>query len=145
MQLGGACDASAKIAYSPSGVGIEQAHAIVNRLHAWGRGLFVDEPSLQFDGAASWDASSRTLKLAPSNLISTTLALQAKDTTLKLPSSGAATVAGSIAWQADLARLANWMHDPRKPAAMLATGRFSGQTNVTESGALRDRPAQHGD
>lgn len=135
-QLGGACDASAKIAYSPSGIGVEQAHAVVNRLHAWGGAWFIDEPTLQFDGAASWDVASRTLKLAPSILTSNTLALQAKDTTLKLPSSGAVTVTGTIAWQADLARLANWTHDPRKPVAMLATGRFSGQANVTESGAL---------
>jgi hypothetical protein len=135
-QLGGACDVSAKVAYSPNGISIEQVHAVVNRFHAWGGGLFIDEPSMQFDAAASWDAASRTLKLAPSNLTSNTLALQAQDTMLKLPSSGAANIAGSIAWQTDLARLTNWIHDPKRPPAMLAAGRFSGQANVTESGAL---------
>jgi hypothetical protein len=135
-QLGGSCDAIAKVACSKTGVAIEQAHAVVNRLHAWGGGLFIDEPSIQFDGGASWDAASRSLKLGASNFASNTLSLQAKDTTLKLPSGGPANIVGSIAWQADLARLANWTHDPKKPASINATGRFSGQANVTESGAV---------
>jgi translocation and assembly module TamB len=135
-QLGGGCDASAQVAYSTKGIDIQKAHAVVNRLHAWGGGWFIDEPTMQFDGAASWDSAGRALKLAPSTLSSNTIAIQAKETTLKLPTKGSADLIGSIAWQADLARLGNWMHDPRTAPGSTMAGRFSGQANVSENGAL---------
>jgi hypothetical protein len=86
-QLGGASDLSAKVAYSSKGLDIQQARGTVSRLHAWGSGWFIDEPTVQLDGAATWDAAGRTLKLAPSTLVSNAIALQAKETTLRLPAS----------------------------------------------------------
>ena len=88
-QLGGACTMSARVAYSAKGVAIQQVQAVVNKLHAWGNGWFVDEPVVQFDGAATWDAASRTLQLAPTTLASSAVAIQAKATTLRLPARGA--------------------------------------------------------
>jgi hypothetical protein len=133
-QLGGACDASAQLTYSSKGIDIQQAHASINRLHAWGSGWFIDEPAMQLEGAATWDSAARSLKLAPTTLTSNTLALQAKETTLGLPAQGPADLVGAIAWQADLARLGAWTHNPRVAPASLATGRFSGQANLAESG-----------
>ncbi len=133
-EFGGAGDISAKVAYSGKGLDIQQAHGTVSRLHAWGSGWFIDEPSVQLDGAATWDTAARTLKLAPSTLASSTIAIQAKDSTLKLPASGTPNVVGSLAWQADLARLGNWLHDPRTPPGTTAAGRFAGQANVTDDG-----------
>lgn len=133
-QLGGASDLSAKLAYSSKGIDIQQARGTVTRLHAWGSGWFIDEPTVQLDGAATWDTAARTLKLSPSNFVSNTIAVQAKETTLRLPANGSPNVVGSLSWQADLARLSNWLHDPRTPPGTSAAGRFAGEASVTDDG-----------
>ena len=133
-QLGGAADMSVQVAYSAKGLNCQQVHAAVNRLHAWGNGWFIDEPALQIDTAASWDATTRTLQFAPTTLASSAVAIQAKQTSLRLPANRAPNLAGAVAWQADLARLGAWMHDPRTAAPLAASGRFTGQANLSDTG-----------
>ncbi len=112
---------------------MEQVHATVNRLHAWGGGLFIDDPSVQIDGAASWDAAGRTLKVAPTNLTSSAVVLKATETTLRLPTQGPPSVVGAVAWQADLSRIASWVRDPRTQPASTIAGHFTGQATLWES------------
>jgi translocation and assembly module TamB len=132
-QLGGACDLSAQIASSAKGVDVQQVHATVNRLHAWGSGLFIDDPSMQIDSAASWDAAGRTLKVAPTNLTASAVVLKATETTLRLPTQGPPSLVGAVAWQADMSRFASWLRDPRTQPASTIAGRFTGQATLSES------------
>ncbi len=37
---------TAQATYSDAGLAIDQVHATIDRLHAWGGGWFVDEPRL---------------------------------------------------------------------------------------------------
>ncbi len=134
--LGGACNLSAQIASTAKGVDLPQVHATVNRFHAWGGGLFIDDPALQIDGAASWDLPSRTLKIAPTNVVASAVGLKASDVTLRLSDQGPPSLAGALVWQADMARVTAWLHDPRTPPTLSISGRFSGQANVTEAASM---------
>ncbi len=134
--LGGACDLSAQIASSAGGLDLQQVHATVNRFHAWGGGVYIDDPAVQLDGAASWDATGRTLKIAPTSVVSSAIGLKTGDATLRLPDQGPPSLAGALTWQADLARLTAWLHDPRTQPALSFSGRFSGQANVNETASI---------
>ena len=133
-QLGGACNMTAQATYSDAGLAIDQVHATIDRLHAWGGGWFVDEPRLQLDGSAAWDSAARTLHLGATTLLTSTVSAEAKQATVHLPSTGLAAIDGSLSWQADMARLAAWTHDPRTTPSMAATGRMTGQGTFSESG-----------
>src|SRR5262249_50893094 len=77
LELGGACDLVAQINYSKSGIEIQQIKTGINGFHAWGwNELFIDEPVVQLDAAGAYDATTGTISLNRTTLLTSSISLQ---------------------------------------------------------------------
>ena len=105
----------------------------VDNLHAWTSGWYIDEPIVKLDSAASWDAAKSRLQLGSTSLLTSTISLHTDGTTVNLTGKTWPAWNGSLAFQADLARLLAWNRDPRTPPEYIVAGRLLGQADVTGS------------
>ena len=93
-------------------IGCSQLHVLnsegtILQLRVRSDDVTIDEPRVQFSGDCLWDGSSRTLVMRESTLIGSSLAFQTRGINVKLVSGSLPTIEGSVAWRADLQRLAS--------------------------------------
>ncbi len=106
----------------------------VDNLHAWTSGWYIDEPIVKLDSAASWDAAkSRSAGSGSTSLLTSTISVHTDGTTVNLTGKTWPAWNGSLAFQADLARLLAWNRDPRTAPECIVAGRLLGQADVTGS------------
>lgn len=129
--LSGACQMAAQATYSADRVSLTRGWIDVRPFHAWGSGLFIDEPQMQLQATADYDMKSGAVRLTNTTLHSQAIVAEAKELSLATPADGAAQASGTATWQGDLYRLARWTQDPLKPPSTQYWGRVQGQLNFT--------------
>jgi hypothetical protein len=114
----------------------------LHNVHAWLENSFVDEPIAKLDSSGTWNPVTRKLQLGATTLLSSTVSLHTDSAALDWPAEGPPGWTGMITGQADLARLLNWIRDPRSSPAWGASGRLVFEADLAEtvsstSGKLR--------
>jgi translocation and assembly module TamB len=132
-QLDGQADLDAQAICSADEVEIQPAQLDVERLHAWGNGLFVDEPRVQLRGAARWTRKDGRLELKDAVVASSALSAQAQEAVVVMGEAVSLDRVGNVALRADLARLQTWFRGPREPAGLQLAGRCEGKLQVADA------------
>ena len=134
--LAGAGSLQAIVSYSPNRIDVTQAKVLLDRLHVWGHGLYVDEPRIEVTGAAKWDSASGQFNSPGATLAAGQLQLRLTDANWEIKqvgsgSAGSGLVARGVAsYQADLSQLRRWFQNPRARPTWNVAGRLSGQAEV---------------
>jgi hypothetical protein len=121
---------------SSSAVDVSRFKLDLANMKAAAAGLFLDEPEVHAGGDASYSLTSGELKSQAFTLATSAVAMRADQLEITPRETGAA-LRGEIGYRADLARLSNWLQDPRTPQmrkfAGSTTGRmqFAHEKNVT--------------
>ncbi len=137
LDLGGACDIAAQVAYSPAGVEIQQVKANFNDLHAWGwNTLFIDEPGVQLEASGGYEFATGRLTLNRSTLLTSSISLRTEAATVSMPSGGPFSMQGQLSYRADLARLFHWISDPRTSPSYAMAGLLTGSADVAHNGSV---------
>ncbi len=135
FDLAGACDFTAQVTCSKSGLEFQQIKAGINNLHAWGgNALFVDEPLVQFEATGNYDAPSGRLTLNRGTFVSSSMSMQADSASFALVAGKPMSMQGSVAYRADMARLVRWISDPRVPPSLGVVGNLTGSLEIDRNG-----------
>jgi translocation and assembly module TamB len=133
--IDGEADATAAANCSLTVVEIKQSQATFAPLHLWGNGLFVDEPSVRWNGSGHWSAAEHRLDITAATLTAPSLVAQLNNATLSMTNSAALHLAGRVDFQGELAGLQAWTHDPRVASSCRFTGRLQGNAQIDQSAA----------
>jgi len=125
----------AKLAWSASGIRIEQSKLTAERLHAWGPALYLDEPAVSLEGAGSWQSSESRCEVPSAVCQAGETTLRISNASLTLPKQGAPLASGSCSYKTDAGQLARWLQSP-KSAAWRASGQGSGELQLTEQDGI---------
>ena len=135
-ELGGQCDLNAQVHYGASDVEVRTASLDVRHLHAWGHGLFIDEPALQMQTSGKWQLAGTAFELGKTTFATSSLSWGSDRVTIAIPDSGLPTVKGAIDFRGDLERLYRWANDPRVAANWRPVGQFSGRADLSQNGSV---------
>lgn len=120
-----------------------------------GAGMYINEPTMQFNGSADVDLMAERLTMPTLTIQSSTVAAQLTEAELLWPAKGM-SARGKARYQADLGRLQQWTVNPEKPElsyrtvgmligdCVIATGGPTTQvtmTNVIQNLAIYDYAA----
>ncbi|MBX3412353.1 MAG: DUF748 domain-containing protein [Pirellulales bacterium] len=129
--LTGACQMAAQGVYSSDRISLTRGWIDVRPFHAWGSGLFIDEPQMQLQATADYDQKTGAVRLTNTTLHSPAIVAEAKDISVAMPADAPMQATGALNWQGDLHRLARWTQDPALPPTTQYWGRVQGQLNFT--------------
>ena len=134
--LAGNCDVTGQVHYAANAIELKRAHVGVKDLHAWGHGLFIDEPALQMQMAGRCDVTKSQLQLHKTTFATSSLSWGSDGVTIGLPATGLPTVDGTVDFRGDLERLYRWANDPRVTATWRPVGQASGKAHLSQAGAV---------
>ena len=106
-ELSGEAHLQAKVRVAADFLQLIQSQINVAQLRIRQGSWNVDEPRLEFSGDCRWDAKTGSVAARELQLVSSTLAFRSRDVKLDFASEGAPTATGSVAFRADLERLAS--------------------------------------
>ncbi len=130
-ELSGDGNLSALITWSSQSIVVQESALSVDRLHAWGAGLFIDEPRLDLSAAGTHDSHTGQIDVPTATATAGTATVQVSALRCSLsPNRTAAALAGTVAYKADTGQLAHWVHDPRRPLAWNIAGQAAGQGQI---------------
>jgi hypothetical protein len=101
-----------------------------------GGGLNIVEPTLRLALAGRYENVARRLLLERVKLDSGTLALEAGNVVVAMPTEGPIELSGNVAYGANLARLQSWITPPGTPPTWQAHGQLQGSGQVKQTGEL---------
>jgi hypothetical protein len=118
-------------------VQIRDARLTITPLQVAAPLVTIDEPRVEATVAGTWDQQRRKLQVDSVTLSSATAVVQGKNLTLALPATGPVEVVGVLNYQADIARVCQWLLDRTQPRAWSVGGVVVGNANVQpERGGL---------
>jgi len=106
-EVGGEAHLEAKVQIASDFVHLMESRMNVEQLRVRQGSLALDEPRLEFSGDCRWDAKTGGIATRELQLVSSSLAFRSRDVKLDFASAGAPTATGSVAFRADLQRLAS--------------------------------------
>ena len=118
----GEADVISTVHWSPEAVEIEKCQADFAQLHAWGPGVFIDEPKLRVTATARMNVPTSTLTIKDVALSAADVAGQIHDATFEVTSASGAERIGQAELQGNVATFYRWTHDPREPADWQLSG-----------------------
>lgn len=118
--------------FAPREARLEQAEVQVRNLRGQLGSLFVDEPEASLTTVGQWSGKDRSLDLSKLSFKSRTVNVEGRNVLAKLSDQGTPTLNGDLAFNGDLNRLAEWMHNPEQgPTRSTTRGRVSGKAQVS--------------
>ncbi|MHB1033106.1 MAG: AsmA family protein [Pirellulales bacterium] len=135
-ELAGTGDLKGKLSWAAAGVDVEESTFTARQFHAWGHGLWIDEPALELKATARWDRAGRQMAAREATFATSALAVRATDLQVTMPPDGPAKWTGVLGYQGDLARLAKWFRDPKVAPELQLAGDLSGWAKVARAGAV---------
>lgn len=106
LNAAGSIDAKVAGRFGANRVQIAKANITATELNLTTPSLAILEPKVQFTGDLAWDAASGAIASRSGELVSSTVAIRARDLMLR-----GGEGSGELALNANLARLANWAPD----------------------------------
>ena len=134
-RLAGGIDLNATANLGTDKIEADSVKCDLTNLRAAGNGVTIDEPLVQVAAQASWDRATGTLTASSATLASTTVAFRAEQIVLQ-SQAGRPALSGAVSYRADVARLARWTADPRRPASGRWTGALTGQVDATHTSGV---------
>ena len=113
---------------SRKAIATEQAKVDVANFEAAGHGWFVSEPTASTIVAGNWDLEKSRIDIAEVQFSAGNAVATMSRAALLKTASGWTLNGGAGQFDADLAQLARWHHDPRTPVALQIAGRLKGET-----------------
>ena len=120
--------------YSNEGIDIQKAVFASEPFRWSGAGLYVDEPRLDAAIQAKWDQIASRLEIPSGAIDAATVLVKLSKTEIRIPTSGAPSMMGTLKFDADLAQVNRWTQDPRQPSAREMSGKLAGQAVVSRKG-----------
>ena len=96
----------AKLRVAGDAVHVIESKGSVVGLRVDGDGLAIDEPRVKFAGDVRWDRQTGSLQTREMQLLGSSFSFRARDIEIALAAQGTPTARGSVAFRADLERLA---------------------------------------
>lgn len=117
--------------FAPREARLEQADVQVRNLRGQVGPLFLDEPEASLTTIGQWIGKDRSLDLGKLSFKSRTINVEGRNVLAKLTEEGTPTLNGDLAFNGDLNRLAEWLHNPETgPARSQTRGRVSGKAQI---------------
>ncbi|HEY4720950.1 MAG TPA: hypothetical protein VII92_03835, partial [Anaerolineae bacterium] len=151
-RLAGTVDLDVQATGSKDGVNIGQARINATQFAMASPYINLEEPKIELSAAGSWNQRQYRLQLAPAALACTSVALQADNFVMAMPTSassirlsssksaepqnGPFELSGTIKYQGDLGRLQQWFADRTKPPAWGLGGQMTGNAQFKQSAEL---------
>jgi translocation and assembly module TamB len=142
-QISGRTQLAATVQASPQTISIQKGVVHLQRLHAYGPGIYVDEPDVQLDASGTWEGGSGKLALAQLTLVAkdvgrdgiqqAVVELRGEKIAAQIAESGGMDLAGEIAVRGEIARLMQWLTDPRSHSTQYVNGLVDGKANLSYS------------
>ncbi len=123
----------AKLRVAGDAVHVIESEGSVVQLRVEGKALAIDEPRVEFAGDARWDRQTGSLQTQEMQLLGSSFSFRARDIAIALASHGAPTARGSVAFRADLERLAAMAGLVGQPTATWPRGTAVGQLQLASS------------
>ncbi len=111
---------------------IESSGSVVG-LRVEGDGFSVDEPRVEFMGDARWDRQTGSIQTREMQLLGSSFSFRARDIGVALAAPGVPTARGSVAFSADLERLAAMAGLVGQSTATWPRGKAVGQVQLASS------------
>jgi hypothetical protein len=108
VQADGNCDLTAAVTIERDAVDLSDAKLIIETLRVGGKGLSIEEPSVQIQAAGKYRITDRRLDVAKATLVSTAVSAGSEGLTISLPRDAAPSAQGAVAVRADVGRLSRW-------------------------------------
>ncbi|MFO0821150.1 MAG: hypothetical protein U1A77_24610 [Pirellulales bacterium] len=128
--LAGNADLRMDAKYSNERVEFANAKFDFQNLEVVGAGLFIAEPQVQVECSGAWDRVANQWKLPSLTFASSAIAFRADAIDWTATEQGG-SLAANVGLRSDLARLSNWIQDPRQPIDWRLSGMTSGQVRLT--------------
>jgi translocation and assembly module TamB len=137
-QLAGTLDLDIQATGSKDGVNIGQAKIHATQFAMTSPYLNLDEPEMELTAVGSWNQGQSRLQLSPATLATTSVALKADSFVLAMPQNGPTELNGTVKYQGDLGRMAQWFADRTKPRTWAVGGQLLGSVEFKQSaGTIR--------
>ncbi len=108
---------------------------MLQQLHCWGHGLYLDEPSVELTAAGRWQRAGTKIEIPLVGLNGGDWVARLNNAQLDL--GGTAIQAnGGATLQADLATIGRWLVDPRTAAPLPVAGQLAGKADWSTRGAI---------
>ena len=123
----------AKLRVTNGAVHVIESKGSVVQLRVESEALAIDEPRVEFAGDASWDRQAGSLRTQEMQLLGSSFSFRARDIAVAFEGNGAPKAKGSVAFRADLERLAAMAGLLGQQAATWPRGTAVGQLQLTSS------------
>jgi len=124
----------AKLQVTGDAVQVIESQGTVVGLRVVGDRLAIDEPRVEFAGDARWDRQTGSMQTREMQLLGSSFSFRARDIAIALAAQGAApTARGSVAFSADLERLAAMAELVGQSTTTWPRGKAVGQLQLTSS------------
>ncbi len=135
-QLDGQGELSATLRIAADAIDATSARLVVTNLAATSPGWRISEPRVELSGDMHWDGAAGRLAAGQAQLVSSAVALAAKDIDVRTGAGRVAQLTGVAAFRADLARLATWRQTPGQAPPWHTAGAVTGNLQVSQQGDL---------
>jgi hypothetical protein len=129
--LAGSATASATLSGSSKALTIDNAKADVSRLAVAGHGWFVNEPAVSATFGGKCDLAIGRVELTAAKVSAGTAVVQIEHALLRSAATGWALDGGTVRAVGELAQLARWRQDPRRPPAWQLSGSLTADAKIS--------------
>jgi hypothetical protein len=119
--------------YSTAGVKIDQSDLLVQPLHVFGHGWYIDDPAARAHFVGNWVSSASRLDVQEATLETAAISAQLREAVLAMASESARQMRGNLTFNGDVAKLSRWMMDPRVQPAIQYAGKLAGKGSIADS------------
>jgi hypothetical protein len=123
---------------SREGIALREAKLVGEPLLFHGAGVFIDEQRIELIGGIDWDSYARRLTMSDSTLQAAGIVAKLTQGEARFPTRGAPLLVGNLRLDAELARLAKWVQDPRQASPIDLAGKLVGQAVISRQGRITD-------
>ncbi len=112
----------------------------IDRLHAWGRGLYISDPHVELRTSGRWDRTQRHLTLPKTTWASNSLSLRADEIVYQqsIDQGSSGSVSGTIVFRSGVEQLSKWLRDPNVLPTRSAQGLVSGRVQLTRANDITE-------
>lgn len=131
-KIDGASEFTANVRVAGNAFEASDTKLVVKDLRAASPEWNISESRIEFAGDARWDGAKSEFAARSAQLVSSTVALAAKDVRYNGSQPGAGQLSGAAAFRADVARLASWRTLPNQTATYRPSGEFTGNIRFAQ-------------
>jgi len=131
QRLEGDAHLRAELEIATDAIHVKSSQGSVVQLRVESDTLTIDEPRVEFSGDASWNRQTGSLVTHEMQLMGSSLSFRARDVAVALAAQGAPTARGSVAFRADLERLAAMAGLVGQTTATWPRGNVAGQLQLS--------------